>query len=520
MGFNELKKQGTNSGTAEGGTNVSIASPLTAFGELLTAELTPVAQGDFVYSINPQVFTTSEFNGSSTTTADNMAEITSGTDPDGSATIQLRRTLKYRSGQGSLMRATALFDSPDSGNAQFVGCGNAESGYFIGYFGTNFGILHNQKASREIRSYQITSGVADGTVLTLTLNGQVITPTINGGNDIYQTAYSISKLDLSQVSGGGWLVDVIGDTVYFIAARASDPSNWNGVYSIIGGTIAGTWNQYQEAESATQDFTPQTSFNIDPLDGSGPSGMILDQSKGNIYEIAFQYLGFGNARFGIEDPETGKIFSFHNIKNSNNRTFPVLKNPSVNVLATSANIGGTTSKTLRCGSMAGYVQGKIVDLDPVFTKTFLFQVDTTKSVVAIGKVNEVFQGVSCYGEIDLLKITASNLSTGNAVLKITAYINETLTGKSVNFQNFDSNQSIMSIATGNESGSNHNNVFHNVTLTGTPVFEMTIGPNSTKTEKFDQIRFSVGKNQSVYIVAESTSGGINGLVSFTWFEQQ
>jgi hypothetical protein len=64
--------------------------------------------------------------------------------------------------------------------------------------------------------------------------------------------------------------------------------------------------------------------------------MILDQTKGNVYEINFQYLGFGNSTFNIEDSETGKFTTFHNIKNANSRTTTVLKNPNVSVLATSA----------------------------------------------------------------------------------------------------------------------------------------------------------------------------------------
>lgn len=519
MGFNELKKKLINSTNAEGGSTVNISSPLTAFGELLTAKLTPIAQGDFVYSINPQVFTTSTFSNASINNLDNMAIISSGTDPSGSATVQLRRTLKYRSGEGSMMRATALFDEPSDGNAQFIGCGNSESGYFIGYFGGYFGILHNQKAAREIRSLQINSAVPDNTNLALVINNQTVNININGGNDIYQTTYEISKTDLTQLGNGGWLIDIIGNTIYFISARTGSSSLWNGTYSISGGGITGTWSQYQEAEEAIQDFIPQSSFNIDTLDGNGPSGMILNKQLGNVYEIAFQYLGFGNAKFSIEDPETGLIFGFHKIKNANNRTFPVLKNPSVNILATSANIGGTTSKTIKCGSMAGYVQGEIVDLDPKFSESFLFETDTTNNVVCIGKVNEVYQNKSCYGEIDMLRISASNLSTGSAVLKISMYTDLNITGKSVNFVNYDQS-SIVSIARGNESGPNHLNVFHNITVTGKPVFQMTVGPNTTNKEVFNDLKLSIGKGQHVYVVAESTSGGINGLISFTWFEQQ
>ena len=54
MGFNDLKKFAT----AEGGSTgvaVSVANPTTTFGEILVAQLQPVAQGDFIYGFNNQV---------------------------------------------------------------------------------------------------------------------------------------------------------------------------------------------------------------------------------------------------------------------------------------------------------------------------------------------------------------------------------------------------------------------------------------------------------------------------------
>lgn len=525
MGFNDLRKKTGSSTSTDGSSGAAITSPLTAFGDLQVAQLSPVAQGDFVYSINPLVFVTRTFDGGTATISDNMAQISSGTNTLSSATIQTRRGLKYRPGQGSLARMTALFDTPSAGNAQFVGTGNSESGYFIGYFGLYFGILHNPRASREIRAYQVTAGVANGTSVSITLNGNTpIVTTINGGSNVYRTAYEISKVDFSNVGSGGWLTDVIGDTVYFIAARTGASADYNYTYSITGTGLTGTFTRYQIASAADpteQTFITQANFNIDPLDGSGPSGMTLDPQKGNVYQIGFQYLGFGNARFGIEDPETGRIFDFHMIKNANNRTFPVLKNPNVSILATSANIGGTTSKTIKTSSIAGYVQGKIIDLDPIFAKTFIFKTDTSKNAIGLVKINKVFHNKSCFGEIDLIKISASNLSSSSADLRISLYIGETLSGKDVNFENFDTNNSIVSIASGNESsGGSYSGVYHAITTTTKPVFEITVGSNSSRTETFVDSRFSIGIGQVVMIVVESTSSGINGQVTFTWYEQQ
>jgi len=44
----------------------------------------------------------------------------------------------------------------------------------------------------------------------------------------------------------------------------------------------------------------QSSWNLDPLDGSGNSGKTLDISKAHIFVIDFQWLGVGRVRFGFD----------------------------------------------------------------------------------------------------------------------------------------------------------------------------------------------------------------------------
>lgn len=51
----------------------------------------------------------------------------------------------------------------------------------------------------------------------------------------------------------------------------------------------------------------QSAWNVDPLDGSGPSGATLNLSKGNIYQIVFTWYGYGVIEFRVvlPDPTTG-----------------------------------------------------------------------------------------------------------------------------------------------------------------------------------------------------------------------
>lgn len=506
MGFNDIKKS---PGKIAGADKVYVEGPSSTFGELSVAQLFPVAQGDFVFNANNQVFNTTQFAGGSLAVTDGMAVLSSGTDPSGSAIVQLRRGLKYRPGQGAMMRATALYSTPDSGNAQFIGLGNAESGYFLGYFGTSFGVLHSEDGAREIRELTVTTGAGTGNV-TVTLDGDSVSIPVTGGNDTTQTAYQLSLGDYTSVGNGGWVASAVSSSVYFLSAR-SGPAN--GSYSVAGSSIVGSFSQTQAGIAQTNTFVSSSSFNIDPLDGSGPTGMVLNPQKGNVYQIGFQYLGFGNAKFSVEDPNTGIPVQFHEIKNANSRTTPVVRNPNVNILATSANIGGTTSVELRTASMAGFIEGFARKLDPKFAHSVSFTGVNESAYVPLLllKTRRVFHDQSCFGEFDLIKLAASN-EVNNKTLTVGLFLSAEVTGD-VNFQYVDENNSVVSYAEVNP------NSQELVNASLTPFYELVVGSDSSKSEDLTSLELAFGVGDTV-VVAIKTTASMSGQVSVNWFEQQ
>jgi len=509
MGFNDLRKKKTD---ATGNQQVSIAGPSTTFGEVAVAQSIPVAQGDFIYGVNNQVFDTRETLGGTVAVSDGMAVLSSGTDPSGSALVQLRRGLKYRPGQGSLMRATALFSEPVSGNSQLLGLGNKETGYFIGYRDTEFGVLHREDGTREVR--KLTISVAAGSEdITIELEGDTIVVPVVGGGSTTQTAYQLSLADYTGVGSNGWLVDVVGSDVYFISTY---PGPKGGTYSISStGTGDGTFSQLIEGVASEETFIPSGSFNIDKLDGTGPSNMTLDPQKGNVYQIGFQYLGFGNAKFSIEDPLTGFQTIFHEIRNANTRTTPVLKNPNVSVLLESSNTGGTTSKDVKTLSMSGFVEGTVRPLDPKFAKSFTFTNinSSTYKPLAILKANKIHNNKSCFGEFDILELAGSN-QVNNQTVTIGIFLNKQINGN-VNYQKVDDSNSVVSYAALNPA-SGGNTI---VSPIGTPIYELIVGSASAKTSIISHLEFIFSTLSNV-VIAIKTSGSCDGQVSLVWYEQQ
>lgn len=65
-----------------------------------------------------------------------------------------------------------------------------------------------------------------------------------------------------------------------------------------------------------EDRYTQDQFNIDKLDGTGPSGYVLDLSKMQMVFIDYSWYGAGKIRFGVRSTE-GIIIYFHEIYNNN-----------------------------------------------------------------------------------------------------------------------------------------------------------------------------------------------------------
>jgi hypothetical protein len=96
----------------------------------------------------------------------------------------------------------------------------------------------------------------------------------------------------------------------------------------------------------------------DPLDGSGDSGMRIDTTKLNVFQIAFQYLGGGAIYFSIEDAATGRFIVFHTVLYANKFTVPSTYNPNFHFTLW-VNNGATTSDIiLKSASFAFFVEGK------------------------------------------------------------------------------------------------------------------------------------------------------------------
>ena len=437
-GYTSLGKKSGNGVGGGGDLNSNAVGP---FGTTLTSDMTPIGQAAFVYTVNNTMWTTGSTGvGASITASNGVMTCSSGNSTSGSAFVRLIRNNKYRAGQGSMGRFTAIFNSGAPDALQLAGMFNGESGFWFCVSGSNsFGVLHRESSKREIRSFTITSAPAGAATLVVTLAGDPITIAINGGASANQTSYQISQIDYSNV-GRGWTAESIDGVVYFVS---NVPGPLGGTFSITNtGVSIATAATVQAGVLPVETFVSQSQWNVDTMDGSGPSRFTLDRTKGNVYGIGYQYLGFGNVSFSVEDPETGLLTKCHMVRRAGSGTSTVVQNPNMSVGWMAINSGsGASSVTVKGASAGSFTEGQVArNVGVGFTiAASKSSVGATEVPVFTIRANRIYSNTCCYGEVTPVNMTVAN-DAGNAssgkLLKVQVYKNASLGGP-VNFAAVD-----------------------------------------------------------------------------------
>jgi hypothetical protein len=354
--------------TAEGHLEVALHAPRLPFGSIHTESLVAEFQSDAVYGVTSGKETLTTSGVGTSTASGGMFVVSTGGGVGSFGTLQSKSRLRYRPGQGVVARFTALFNTGTASSLQGAGIGTAESGIYFGYNGTSFGILHVTAGVREIRTLTVTTKSSTTADITITLNGTPTTVTgITNGANTQQTAYEISLGTFP-----GWSAEARGSTVVFVAASAGAKSS--GAYTLAqtGGTPAvGSFAQTLAGSNSTDTWVPQADWNGDKLNGTGASGVTIDPTKGNVYQIDIQYLGFGSVALKVEvTPPGGNNSDFvtvHTLLFPNARTTPTFSNPSFPFTMFAYSTGTASDVQVRCASYAGFVEGQKILTGPRFT---------------------------------------------------------------------------------------------------------------------------------------------------------
>lgn len=171
-----------------------------------------------------------------------------------------------------------------------TGLFDEQNGAFFEYDGTNFNVVKRSCVQNVAGRW---STITESATIT------------RGG--IYNNVDSMNA---------GEVVSIRGMTYKINQWNASIPSNTT---RQIAPLYRGPSTAYNRISQVVEERVSQQNFNIDKLDGNGPSGYKLDLSKMQMVYLDYSWYGAGKIRYGIRN-EQGNIIWFHEIKNNNVNT--------------------------------------------------------------------------------------------------------------------------------------------------------------------------------------------------------
>ncbi len=475
----------------------------TAFGELSVAEATPIVQVQFPYNINTDIWEIRDNNGAATV-SNNMANLSTGALANQSSTILSRVPVKYNPGQGALNRFTAVYTTGVANSTQYVGIGGESDGYFFGYNGATFGIMRRQGGLPEVRRFEITTKSTTNEDITITLNSVAeggIAVTDASATNATTTANEIAAHDFSDV-GEGWEAHAMGDKVFFTSFTDGAKA---GTFEITTSTTAAeTVTRPLTGVSTTEVVVAQSSWSEDVMDGTGPSGIIIDPTKGNVYQIRYQWLGFGLISFFIEDPADGDYHVVHRIEYANTNTIPSVNNPTLPLYASVRNTSNTSDIVLKMGSMAGFVEGRDVLRGLPHSLTVeKAGVTTTETPIMTIHAHDIYQSTinRVRGRFTLGSVSIDGNKPGIVRLRL----NATLTGAS--FSALNSNTSTM-----------HTDTTATVVSGGTLIFAEGIPKAGSTNIDLDKLGVDLVAPDFLTLSIEATGTNIDTVSTLNWQE--
>lgn len=387
----------------EGALRIHVTDHTSPFGELITAELTPIIQADFVYGFNANLFNTT-LTGSGTATSTNQMGIASTTaNTSSSSLIQSARRAKYRAGEALLARFTAQFTTGAANSTQLAGMRNANiDGWFIGYNGTNFGICYRR----------------------------------------------------------------------------------NGV---------DTW-------------VNQADFNGDKLDGTGSSGITIDPTKINIFQLGIGYLGVRGCTFSIQHPTTKNWIAFHDYSFMNavsDQSQSV--NPTMTFGIQAINTTNATNIVVKSASVGVFIVGKRERIGSTYGVNNFKSVATTDTNIVTIRNNTTINGITNQSQIRIRSLSVSTVAVVPVVFKL---IKNTTLGGVPSYTNIDATNSCAAFDVAG------------TTVTGGNVqFNTTVGANGNVFVDLTEFDIFLAPNETLTCTASAISGAAaNHVVAINWNE--
>lgn len=491
--------------TLEGSTPtpVSKASPLpvslplagtSAFGDYVTAELTPFVQATAVYNQLPANMRTYTATGGSATLSGGQFICQTGTSVGGYGVIRSVRSVNYKGGMAARFRGTGVFTTGVANSIQGVGFFNVGDALCFGYYGTDFGIIHQHHGLQEVRVIEVTGASGGSTNLTLTLNTTAYTIPLTAGTTAHN-AFEIEQW-LKNNASDTWNASQNGSKV--IISATSDGAK-SGTYSFSHATATGTITQTTAGVTKTTDFTAQADWNVDT------ASWLTDPTNGNVFQIDVPYLGYGNHLFYAYNPSRSRYELVHVIEWADSNTQPSVGNPSMHIGCFAASLGSTTNLTTKSACVAAFIAGTPGRTRNPRSYRNLKSIGTTLTSLFTLRNRDQFGNKANQVEIEPLLLTARTESSKGA--RIAVYTNATLGGET-NFSYMEESTLVSEVSTSE------------TTVTGgTPLLEFEVVAGAPTVIDLTQLRIRIPAGIYLTVAALVNSGAAaDTSASLSWYE--
>lgn len=193
-------------------------------------------------------------------------------------------------------------------------------------------------------------------------------------------------------------------------------------------------------------FIPQSQFNGDKLDGTGPSGFVYTPAFLNVFRIGYGAAGASIITFQIMN-SFGTWITFHTLNFVNNLSIPAITQPFLPITARVENITGTSVLSMKTVSWNGGIIGS-----PNNSSFRYFQNTTTNTTINGTNIfiltlrnKTTFNNLPNKIQVSIVGFGGGNNGSDNKFSIISLIRNGTLSGTS--FTDIDSNNSVMEIST-------------------------------------------------------------------------
>jgi hypothetical protein len=194
--------------------------------------------------------------------------------------------------------------------------------------------------------------------------------------------------------------------------------------------LNGTTKQFHiySGSGAGNETVTQSSWNLDKLDGTGPSGITLDITKTQILVIDIQALYVGRVRIGFD--LGGQIIYAHEFKHANNETHPYIQSANLPVRCgmTCSALSSTTMDFI-CSAVIS--EGGSEDIN-VFGYTFQTAASVTTSTAGVQlmtlRPKLTFNGITNRMRVAYIDVEIFNTGSTNQHVRWDLCIGQAITG--------------------------------------------------------------------------------------------